>query len=192
MLRDPVARVLSAYYFVLRRPLHPLHRKLKRERLGVEDCLRLFPHRHNLQCRFIAGVEDTAIADERLLDIAKENLTKSFSVVGICERFEESLILISKTFGWKVPFYENKKVSKSRPMVEPRLVDLIKEHNRLDDELYQFGKNLFERTLREKEDAVREGLTILHAIPRPGILRRSCQSSMSVARFLLNKIISAI
>ena len=74
MLRDPVARVLSAYYFVLRRPLNPLHRKLKKERLGVEDCLRLFPDRHNLQCRLIAGVKDAAIADERLLDMAKENL----------------------------------------------------------------------------------------------------------------------
>ncbi len=56
MLRDPVARVLSAYHFVLRRPLNPLHRKVKRERLGVEDCLRLFPERDNLQCKFIAGV----------------------------------------------------------------------------------------------------------------------------------------
>ena len=119
MLRDPVARVLSAYYFVLRRPLNPLHRKLKRERLGVEDCLRLFPQRNNLQCRFIAGVEDTAIDDERLLDIAKENLTKSFSVVGICERFEESLILIAETFGWDIPFYENQRVAKSERRSNP-------------------------------------------------------------------------
>ncbi len=191
MLREPVARVLSAYYFVLRRPLNPLHRKLKRERLGVEDCLRLFPHRQNLQCRFIAGVQDTAIGDERLLEIAKENLTKSFSVVGICERFEDSLILISKTFGWEVPFYENRKVAKSRPMVEPKLVNLIREHNRLDVELYEFGKKLFEETLRKKEDAVREGLAILRAIPRPGILKRSYQSSMGAGRFLLNKILSA-
>ena len=102
MLREPVARLLSSYYFVLRRPLNPLHRKLKREGLGVEDCIRLFPDRNNTQCRFIAGVKDTSIADERLLDMAKENLTKSFSVVGICERFEESLILISKTFGWEI------------------------------------------------------------------------------------------
>jgi hypothetical protein len=107
MLRDPVARFLSSYYFILRRPLHPLHRKLKRERLGIEDYLRLIPHRHNLQCRLIAGVEDTAITGERLLDMAKENLTKSFSVVGICESFEQSSILMAKTFGWEVPFYEN-------------------------------------------------------------------------------------
>src|ERR1041384_3479261 len=175
MLREPVARVLSAYYFVLRRPLNPLHRKLKRERLGVEDCLRLFPHRRNLQCRFIAGVEDTSIGDERLLEMAKENLTKAFSVVGISERFDESLILISKAFGWEVPFYQNQKVAKSRPMVEPKLVDLIREHNRLDDELYKFGKKLFEQTLRKNEDAVREALTIRRDMPMPGKLKRSYQ-----------------
>jgi len=192
MLREPVARFLSSYYFILRRPLHPLHRKLKRERLGVEDYLRLIPHRHNLQCRLIAGVKDTATGDERLLDIAKENLRKSFSVVGICERFEESLILIAETFGWEVPFYENQKVSKSRPMIEPKLCELIREYNRLDDELYEFGKQLFEQSLCKKEDVVSEGLAILRAVPKPGILKGSCQSSMRAGRFLLNKIVSAI
>jgi hypothetical protein len=191
MLRDPVARLLSSYYFVLRRPLNPLHRKFKRERLGVEDCIRLFPDRNNTQCRFIAGVKDTAIADERLLDMAKANLTKSFSVVGICERFEESLILISKTFGWEISAYENHKVAKTRPMAEPKLVDLIREHNRLDVELYEFGKKLFEQSLRKNEESIREGLATLRATPRPGILKHSCQSSVSAARFLLNKIVSA-
>src|SRR5437667_7925610 len=62
MLRDPVARLLSTYYFVLRRPLNPLHRKLKKEGLRIEDCLQLFPERSNTQCRLIAGVKDTAIA----------------------------------------------------------------------------------------------------------------------------------
>ena len=50
MLREPVVRLLSSYYFILRRPLHPMHRKLKKERLGVEDYIRLTPHRQNLQC----------------------------------------------------------------------------------------------------------------------------------------------
>ena len=145
MLRDPVARVLSAYYFILRRPLNPLHRKVKRERLGIEDCLRLFPARHNLQCRFIAGVKDTAIADERLLDMAKENLTKSFSVVGICERFEESLMLMAKAFDWEIPFYKNCKVSKARPQIGSGTVEMIRDYNRLDVELYEFAKGSIRR-----------------------------------------------
>ena len=192
MLRDPVTRFLSSYYFILRRPLHPMHRKLKNERLGVEEFIRLTPHRQNLQCRFIAGFENGEICDEQVLDIAKENLTRSFSVIGLCERFEESLMLMAITFEWEVPFYENRKVSKIRPVVEPRLVDLIKEHNRLDVELYEFGKKLFEESLRKKEDAVRKGLATLRTIPRPGTLKNFCQSSLGAGRFLLSKIASAI
>ena len=103
MLREPVARVFSSYYFIQRRPLNPMHRKVKTERIGVEDFIRLIPQRHNLQCRLIAGVKDAAIGDERILDLAKENFTKSFSVVGISEHFEESLMLMAKTFDWEIP-----------------------------------------------------------------------------------------
>ena len=152
MLRDPVARLLSAYSFILRRPLNPMHRKLKHERLGVEAFIRLTPNRQNLQCRILAGVKDVT-CDQRVLDIAKENITKSFSVVGLCERFEESLMLIAKTFGWEIPYYENRKVSKVRPAVEPGVVNMIQEHNRFDMELYEFARKRFEDTLHKKEDA---------------------------------------
>ena len=192
MLREPVARVLSAYYFVLRRPLNPLHRKMKRERLSVEDCLRLFPQRQNLQCRFIAGMENSATGDERLLDIAKENLTKSFSVVGISERFEESLILMAKTFDWEIPSYENCKVAKSRPQIDPSAVEMIRDHNRLDLELYEFGKGLFEESLQKKESAVREGLAALRTLPKPGSVEGFCNSTWGAGRFLVNKIASAV
>ena len=192
ILRDPVARLLSSYYFVLRRPLNPLHRKVKRERLGIEDCLRLFPQRHNLQCRLIAGVKDTAIAGERLLDMAKEHLIKSFSVVGISERFEESLMLMAKTFDWEIPFYKNCKVSKTRPQIGPGTVEMIRDHNRLDVELYEFAKGLFEESLRKKEAAVREGLAALRALPMPGAMVGFCNSTLGAGRFLVNKIASAV
>ena len=118
MLRDPVARVLSTYAFILRRPLHPLHRKLKAGRLGVEDLVRMTPHRQNLQCRFISGIGVGPDCDERVLEVAKENLTRAFRIVGLCERFQESLCLMIAAFGWKVPFYTNRKVTKSRPSIE--------------------------------------------------------------------------
>ena len=192
MLRDPVPRALSAYYFILRRPLHPLHWKLKREGLRVEDCLRLFPQRHNLQCRLIAGVKDTAIADKRLLDIAKENLTRSFSVVGISERFDESLMLIATTFDWEIPLYKNCKVSKARPQIDPGTVEMIRDHNRLDVELYEFGKGLFEESLQKKEAAVREGLAALRALPTRGAVEGFCKSTLGAGRFFVNKIASAV
>src|SRR5437867_6097995 len=82
MLRDPVARVLSTYAFILRRPLHPLHRKLKAGRLGVEDLIRMTPHRQNLQCRFISGIGIGPNCDEEVLELAKQNLARAFRVVG--------------------------------------------------------------------------------------------------------------
>ena len=70
--------------------------------------------------------------------------------MGICERFEENFILMAEALGWEVPFYENQKVSKRRSMVEPKLADFIREHNRLDDELYEFGKKLFEQNCAKR------------------------------------------
>jgi hypothetical protein len=192
MLRDPVPRALSTYYFILRRPLNPLHQKVKKERLTIEDCLRLFPQRHNLQCRLIAGVKDSAIAGERLLDMAKEHLTKSFSVVGISERFEESLMLIATTFDWEISFYKNRKVSKTRPQIGSGTVEMIRDYNRLDVELYEFSKGLFEQSLQKKEAAVREGLAALRARPTPGAVEDFCKSTLEAGRFVVNKIASAV
>src|SRR5262249_6476953 len=192
ILRGPVARLVSTYRIILRRPLHPLHRRFKAERLGVEDLIRLTPNRQNLQCRFIAGVgrvEDVdvlakpaeagphGICDERLLEIAKENLMRSFRVVGLTERFEESLLLMTAAFGWKISFYENRKVTKIRSPVEPRLVDMIREHNRLDIELYNFATELFEEKLRKNEESVREALATLRSVPRPGPFKKFCSSA---------------
>jgi hypothetical protein len=192
MLREPVARFFSSYHFIQRRPLHPMHRKVTSERIGVEDFIRLTPHRQNLQCSLIAGIKNNGTCDERTLEIAKENLVKSFSVVGICERFEESLVLIARTFDWDVPFYENRKVSKTRPEIEPGAVEMIREHNLLDLELYEFGKNLFAESLRKKEAAVQEGLAALHTLQKPGSVESFCNSTMGAGRFLMTKIASAV
>lgn len=191
MLREPVARFFSSYYFIQRRPLHPMHRKVTTERIGVEDFIRLTPHRQNLQCSLISGIKNNGTCDERALENAKENLVKSFSVVGICERFEESLMLIATTFDWDVPFYENRKVSKTRPEIEPGAVEMIREHNRLDLELYEFGKNIFQEMVAKKEAEVKKGLAHLKSIPKPGPWQNMYQSSIGAGRFLVSKIASA-
>lgn len=192
MLREPVARFFSSYYFIQRRPLHPMHRKVTSERIGVEDFIRLTPHRQNLQCSLIAGIKSNGRCKEDTLEIAKENLAKSFSVVGICERFEESLMLMAQTYNWRVPFYENRKVSKTRPNVEPAAVELIKENNQLDLELYRFGKELFEASLARKKSEVEEGLARLRALSKPTPIENFCQSTVGAGRFLMTKIASAV
>jgi hypothetical protein len=192
VLREPVARFLSAYYFLQRRPLHPMHRKVTSERIGVEDFIRLTPHRQNLQTSMLAGIKSNGTCEDHVLEVAKENLTKSFSVIGLCERFEESLMLMAATYGWEIPFYENRKVAKSRPKIEARAIEMIKEHNRLDLELYEFARQLFEASLARRKTEVEAGLVRLRSLPQPSAFRSFYQSTVGAGRFFVSKIASAV
>jgi len=68
-----------------------MHRKLKKERLGVEDCIRLTPRRQNLQCDSSPESAMVKLAMSIALHTAKENLSRSFSVIGLCESYSEIL-----------------------------------------------------------------------------------------------------
>ena len=52
ILRDPVDRGISEYYYALSRIVHPEHRAMKR--LGLDEYIRLTPYA-NVQTKLIAG-----------------------------------------------------------------------------------------------------------------------------------------
>jgi Sulfotransferase family len=191
MLRDPVTRLLSSYRFILRRPLHPLHYKLKRHHLGPQDLIHLTPQSQNLQCRFISGIGKNGFCDARAFEMAKENLKRSFRVVGLSERFHESLLLMIAAFGWKVPFYQNWKVAKVRPSIDPALAETIRENNKLDVELYEFGKELFELQLQQSRELVQRLDSTMASRNKPTTLDRFYYSTFGLARFLTSKVVSA-
>src|SRR5450432_99116 len=56
VLRDPVERVLSAFYFMRSYKLHPLYWKFRRESWTVEQFVERTT-RDNVQCKIIAGAE---------------------------------------------------------------------------------------------------------------------------------------
>lgn len=192
MLRDPVARFLSSYHFIRRRPLHPLHRKLRAKGVGVEDFLQLTARRQNLQTKMLAGVPYVGPCDETTLAAAKENMARSFRVAGISERFQESLLLIAASFGWKIPYYENRKVSKTRPTIDSGMVELIRENNRYDIKLYNFGLQRFEEDLRRNAEAIRRTSVAAEATPKPGKLEGAFQSAIGTGRFLVSKVTSVL
>lgn len=192
MLREPVARILSSYYFILRRPLHPLYRKLRTKGVGLEDFLQITAPRRNLQTKMVAGVPFVGPCDERILEAAKQNLTNSFRVAGLSERFHESLLLIAASFGWKIPNYENHKVSKTRPAVNPAVVEMIREHNRYDVELYEFAQRRFEVDLRRNEEAIQQTMLASGSTPKPGRLKGFVHSAVGSGRFLVSKVASFV
>ncbi len=192
MLRDPVKRFLSSYFFILRRPLHPLHRKLKAKGIGIGDFLEFTAQRQNLQTKMLAGVPYLGPCDERVFETAQQNMATSFRVVGISERFEESLFLIASSFGWKIPHYENRKVTKSRSAVDPAMIEMIREHNRYDIALYELGKKRLDEDLQKNAEAVQQAMQELAATPKPGKLENFLQTTVGTGRFLVSKVTSVL
>jgi hypothetical protein len=84
-----------------------------------------------------------------LLDEAKRNLTDHFAVVGLSERFDESLLLIRRRLGWKrLPVYRRRNVAErksSTAQLSASALAAIRKHNELDLELYEWASAKFQR-----------------------------------------------
>ncbi|OLE71167.1 MAG: hypothetical protein AUI36_02985, partial [Cyanobacteria bacterium 13_1_40CM_2_61_4] len=152
MVRRPKSLVLSQYNFVLRTPGHRHHEEVTRRGLALEDYIEsgLSLEMDNSQTRAIAGDLDTpfgACTDE-MLALAKRNIEGHFAVVGITERFDESLILLQRAFGWRRVSYVSANVARGeRPEPSPGALQLIARHNRLDDELYRWVGERFDAAI---------------------------------------------
>src|SRR5207244_3848515 len=73
-----------------------------------------------------------------------------FAVTGLTERFDETMLLLRKAFGWRMPLYGKSNVTKNRLSVEQipkETFDLIAREKQLDIELYKFGQAGFDRAI---------------------------------------------
>jgi Galactose-3-O-sulfotransferase len=149
VVREPVDRVISSFYFMRSYKLHPLYWKFKRENWSLEDFVRRSP-RENVQCKIIAGAEYAKPCTAEICERAKQNLGRYFSVVGLFERFEESLALMKLRFGWKLQRYSSFNVTRTRPRkadIPQSTLDLIAEKNALDISLYNCAANIFQTAI---------------------------------------------
>lgn len=95
-LREPIEQIISLYYFIRRSPNHGLYslaQRLDLESFITENNAAIQGQINNPQTRFVSGLISTPD-----LDTAKENLLQHFSIIGITERFDESLYLMKKIF----------------------------------------------------------------------------------------------
>jgi hypothetical protein len=84
---------------------------------------------------------------------AKENLRTHFSVVGLTDRFDETLLLLRKAYGWRNVTYVRRNVAVGRPTVEdlsPATVEAVTRCNRFDLELYRYAQELLERQISQQ------------------------------------------
>jgi Sulfotransferase family len=153
VLRDPIDRVISRYYFARRSPKDELYAAVREMSLKefAETCV------DNDQTRLLAGKYDGSSfgtsSDDEMLNIAKRNLAKYFAVVGITEEFDRSLILMKRILGWRNPFYIRRNVTRGRPRKDEfpqETLHVIQANNELDLELYRYAKKLFQEQIRSQ------------------------------------------
>lgn len=114
MMRDPFDRLVSHYLFVRSNKNHYLHHEVTGQNLSFPQYIlsAISPELRNGVVRQLSGhanAWDSCADISKLYDLAAINL-KSFSAVGLNDRFNESLALFGARLGWTKPchiFTEN-------------------------------------------------------------------------------------
>jgi hypothetical protein len=127
ILREPVARVISHYQYSAQRG---------HNNKTFEETLRASENLENLQVKLIAGGRD--------LDKAKRFLERC-AFVGLTEKFDLSLRVLERLSPWKLKLdYKRRVVAETNTLKDAlkrdaRMLELAREYNKLDLELYQFA-----------------------------------------------------
>jgi hypothetical protein len=143
VLRNPVSRVISKYQHIVSGSRQLMHERVLRETISLEEYVGSGIDEFqtaNYQTRLLSGRPLDA-PDQKALEDAKENL-EGFLVVGLAERFEETLTLFRRILGLRMPFYITRNVG-TRPTPSTRALTIIGERNQLDLELHAFAQGLF-------------------------------------------------
>lgn len=155
ILRDPLERVWSLYNHVCGdAPAVDVVEFMSNPKYIEVD---------NDQTRRISGLEPPLGQCTRAtLEQAMENLRRHFSVVGVTERFDETLLLLRRTFGWgdDVSYYPKNQNPRKAPTatLPPEAVDAIRERNALDIALYDFANELLDEAIVTQGDTFRDEL----------------------------------
>jgi len=165
-VRDPVTRIISLYNYINKTKdldLHKLIPSNERENIidFIENIDKYSPlHGNNGQTKMIAGMDfcfpdknnlwDKKIKNQlvnlnNVYEQAMDNIEKHFFFIGITEYFDESLILLKKYLGWNYIYYIPRNVTNTKVKnFDDKIINKIKEKNKLDAKLYIYMKEKFE------------------------------------------------
>lgn len=174
LLRHPIKRAISDYNFVRTNTQHPLHADVKKMDLATYMKSGATGQLVNGQTRLVSGDWDgerpgiptrNPVSDTDL-ERAKRNIEDGFVLVGLQERFDESLVLLMRKLGWRNPYYVKANVTSKtagNSPVSEQDIALIRRQNGLDLELYEFARSRFMKELESEGPTLRMALWKLKA-----------------------------
>ena len=155
MLRHPIDRIISFYYFVRARPENPFHQFANQTPLeafiDTNDSIIAW-QMHNQMVSTLSGNDDRDnLPSQDELALAKERLM-NMPFFGLTEYFEESAQLLHYTFIWNNEFeaaHVNATARPPREAISKTTLDRIQDYNQLDLELYNFAVALFRKRYQQ-------------------------------------------
>eukprot|EP00118_Oscarella_pearsei_P027754 m.311328 g.311328 ORF g.311328 m.311328 type:complete len:372 (+) comp65414_c0_seq1:24-1139(+) len=175
VLREPVSRVVSSYFYCKREPsdllcasqqlsaqkatlrawaVHQRHYLLTQLTFNVRYCNLSREEQQQLPCWYRQRhlMEQRNDALERLADLVVNDLESRFAVIGILEHFEESLAMMAQVYG--LDFLacagrkENPGTSASKQLEELKTDSVVLESTKFDRAIYMKAYKIF---LRQKD-----------------------------------------
>ena len=151
-VRNPVERVISQYFYIKNNKNNPKHTELIEKKMDIKEFVSsgFVTGMNNGQCRFLTGDIDRLPFNQcdGLLDEVMDNIEKHFLWLGIVERFDESVLVLSSVLGFeKTPYYIKQNTSKRRKKIinyNNEDIELIKRYNDIDLELYKHANNILD------------------------------------------------
>lgn len=150
-VREPVDRTISN----LR---HFKRSKVEDKDLSLSEIFEKYKtHLANFQTRYLSDpmmsrdmyYYNHKPMDKRALDQAKAHLADC-DLVGVTERFEESVRLAESILGFSLgnPLKENSSAGKAASQIDPELIATLRLHLKLDLALYDYALQLFDRKVQ--------------------------------------------
>lgn len=150
MLREPISRVISTYYYMLRDTTHPGHQQLVDSGQSLDEWVERRENAalFNQQTSVLAGVFPAPSMTQELFESARDHLEHNMDSVGLTEDFDRSLMSYQKLMGWHNVLYVRQNVTSNRPdrsQTDPGTIQRIRDMNQLDLALYEIACSCHER-----------------------------------------------
>lgn len=148
ILRKPEDRIISYYYYVLGNKKHKLYASIKN--LTLYDFVTTYKggDLHNAQVRMISGISDSG---EMMLEKALDNITHTFSYIGLLERFDESLVLLQDNYSIDTRKICYKPLNRSKKNkitnIDINTLNVIRDMNSYDIQLYKYAEEQFNKEI---------------------------------------------